>query len=186
MNVDERNHVVAIQSLSNAQIEELLGAIETMRKVIHNQRQMVHGWQLEFVVRRNDPARGDICIIPPSGEKIFSVIGVKRKLGLITAAQEQVTADQALVRLIQPEEESWPSLIASGDDEAKLAEEAERLVGKRGEVFWLEPRGWYEAQVLAWEWSEDELLRRVPVHTVAFEDGQWKLDLMSRNRWRTE
>ena len=55
-------------------------------------------------------------------------------------------------------------------------------LGQCGEVWWVELRGWYEAQVVGWEWSLDERSQRVSVHEVVFDDGTWTLDLMSRNR----
>ena len=65
-----------------------MSTLEKMRKKIANQKLELHGWMLEFTLRRNDRGRGDMCAIPPSGEKIFSILGVKRKLGLVAAMSE--------------------------------------------------------------------------------------------------
>ncbi|KAL1524033.1 hypothetical protein AB1Y20_018947 [Prymnesium parvum] len=72
--------------LSDEQKEAILEEIARMRKVIRNQEKLLFGWKLQFTVRACDKSRADLCCVPPSGEKIFSVIGVKRKLGLVSTA----------------------------------------------------------------------------------------------------
>lgn len=82
--------------LSTEQAHELLRAIEQMRQVVRNQRFSLHGWTLEFVLRRTDPTRGDMCAIPPGGHKIFSIVGVRRWLGLeATRPEDRAEGDAA-------------------------------------------------------------------------------------------
>ena len=71
-----------MSTLTEAEGLELLEAIEQMRKTIRNQKSTLHGWELQFEVRRNDRSRADMCVITPEGRKIFSIVGVKRALGM--------------------------------------------------------------------------------------------------------
>ena len=68
--------------LSDAQIEELITAIEQMRRRNKNTDEYVHGWRLIYTLRGgNSSTRGDMTAIDPrDGQKIFSLVGVRRKL----------------------------------------------------------------------------------------------------------
>ena len=69
--------------LSASQQQQLIAAIEDLRMSAVNKEKTVHGWKLEWVLRApNKSTRGDLCMIAPEGQKLYSVIAVKRKLGL--------------------------------------------------------------------------------------------------------
>ena len=71
--------------LSEAQIDELFEAIAAMRKAAKATEFVKHGWTLQWKVRQNQggSTRGDMCIIDPrDGQKIYSIVGLKRKMGL--------------------------------------------------------------------------------------------------------
>ena len=69
--------------LSASQQQQLIAAIEDLRMSAVNKEKTVHGWKLEWVLRApNKSTRGDLCMIAPEGQKLYSVIAVKRKQGL--------------------------------------------------------------------------------------------------------
>jgi hypothetical protein len=70
--------------LSEDEIAELFDAVQRMKSKSSNQNFVKHGWQCLYVLRTSGSAtRGDMCVIDPrDGQKIFSLVGIRRKLGL--------------------------------------------------------------------------------------------------------
>ena len=92
--------------------EAIVRTMEEIRRAGRNANRTFSGWQLSYTVRKDGGyVRGDMCAIDPAdGQKIFSVIGMKRKLGLVAMASEPA-----------------PRATRRRHDEA-LADAAERLV----------------------------------------------------------
>ena len=70
--------------LDDEQIEKLFGAIDEMRRVSRGCDYSLFGWRLVYTLRRapGSSTRGDIMVVDPrDGQKIFSTLGLKRKLG---------------------------------------------------------------------------------------------------------
>ena len=70
--------------LSEDEISELFDAVQLMKSKSSNQNFVKHGWQCVYTLRSAGSAtRGDMCVIDPrDGQKIFSLVGMRRKLGL--------------------------------------------------------------------------------------------------------
>ena len=70
--------------LSDQQKEQLLAAIEEMRRATKNVNTVCFGWKLVYTLRKQGgTTRGDMMVIDPAdGQKLYSVVSVKRKLGL--------------------------------------------------------------------------------------------------------
>ena len=70
--------------LSEDEIAELFDAVQRMKSKSSNQNFVKHGWQCLYALRTSGSAtRGDMCVIDPrDGQKIFSLVGMRRKLGL--------------------------------------------------------------------------------------------------------
>ena len=70
--------------LSEGEISELFDAVQLMKSKSSNQNFVKHGWQCVYTLRTAGSAtRGDMCVIDPrDGQKIFSLVGMRRKLGL--------------------------------------------------------------------------------------------------------
>lgn len=68
--------------MSEQQVEELITAVETMRRRSTSTDEYVHGWRLIYTLRGgHGSTRGDMTAIDPTdGQKIFSLVGLKRKL----------------------------------------------------------------------------------------------------------
>ena len=64
------------------QVEELLTAVEAMRRRPHDTDEMCHGWRLMYTLRGpGASSRGDMAVVDPiDGQKIFSMVGLQRKL----------------------------------------------------------------------------------------------------------
>eukprot|EP00908_Phaeocystis_cordata_P008852 Transcript_19570.p1 GENE.Transcript_19570~~Transcript_19570.p1 ORF type:complete len:545 (-),score=112.90 Transcript_19570:825-2459(-) len=75
--------------LTDEQISELFDAVQQMKAKSSNQNFFKHGWQCMFTLRApGATTRGDMCVIDPrDGQKIFSLIGMRRKLGLSEAME---------------------------------------------------------------------------------------------------
>jgi hypothetical protein len=74
-------------ALDAAAAEELLMTLERIRTQRVNQQLECHGWAISFVMRAASKSRGkphgDFQIIDPTdGSKLYSILSVKRKLGL--------------------------------------------------------------------------------------------------------
>ena len=71
--------------LNDEQKEQLIAAIDEMRRSTKNVNRRYLGWKLEFNLRKQpgSSTRGDMMVIDPAdGQKLFSVVSVKRKLGM--------------------------------------------------------------------------------------------------------
>ena len=70
--------------LSEEQKEHLLQAIEQMRRATKNVNTKCLGWTLCYTLRKQGGStRGDMMVVDPAdGQKLYSVVSVKRKLGL--------------------------------------------------------------------------------------------------------
>ena len=82
--------------LDDAQKERLLAAIEEMRRSSRNVNTRCLGWHLEYTLRKNGgTTRGDMLAVDPAdGQKLFSIVSVKRKLGMIApAAPRELSSD---------------------------------------------------------------------------------------------
>ena len=82
--------------LDDAQKERLLAAIEEMRRSSRNVNMRCLGWHLEYTLRKNGgTTRGDMLAVDPAdGQKLFSIVSVKRKLGMIApAAPRELSSD---------------------------------------------------------------------------------------------
>ena len=68
--------------LTEQQVEELLTAVEAMRRRPHDTDEWCHGWRLIYTLRGpGASARGDMTVVDPlDGQKIFSLVGLQRKL----------------------------------------------------------------------------------------------------------
>ena len=80
-------------------ISSLLAAVDEMRRSAKNVDKTFLGWRLTYLLRKcpGSSTRGDMMVQDPrDGQKIFSVVGLKRKLGLIDAMPAPVvTAPEA-------------------------------------------------------------------------------------------
>ena len=67
---------------SDEEVEEIFHAVELMRRRSVTTDQIVHGWRLQFTLRGvGSSTRGDMCATDPrDGQRIFSVVGMRRKL----------------------------------------------------------------------------------------------------------
>lgn len=76
--------------LSLAAKEELLAAVTAIRKESRTKTIEVHGWSVGYIVRGGPGSkRGDLCCIDPGdGQKLFSLVSIKRKLGLASPEDE--------------------------------------------------------------------------------------------------
>ena len=99
--VNERGQVVRawrdfqqMYGLTEEQITELFDAVQRMKSKSSNQNFVKHGWQCLYVLRSSGSAtRGDMCVIDPrDGQKIFSLVGMRRKLGLEEAMVRHMSA----------------------------------------------------------------------------------------------
>ena len=72
----------AVEPWPEEQAEALIKAVEAMRRRDVGTDELVHGWRLVYTLRAPGGAsRGDMCAIDPrDGQKIFSLVGLKRKL----------------------------------------------------------------------------------------------------------
>ena len=71
----------APEPLTAEQGEELVAAIDEIRKANRNVTRRLHGWTLEWKTRPRGTQRGDLCAIDPrDGQKLFSTASVQRKL----------------------------------------------------------------------------------------------------------
>ena len=69
--------------------EQLLAAIDAMRASTKNVTTSCLGWSLTYTLRKQpgSSTRGDMMVIDPSdGQKLFSIVSIKRKLGMIATA----------------------------------------------------------------------------------------------------
>jgi hypothetical protein len=92
---DEPDEAPAV--LNNAQKERLLAAIEEMRRSSRNVNTRCLGWRLEYTLRKNGgTTRGDMMAVDPAdGQKLFSIVSVKRKLGMVAPAPPPQVAPSA-------------------------------------------------------------------------------------------
>ena len=74
--------------MSAAHAAEIIDAVENARSSGENIQLEVHGWSIAWVLRPKGAAtRGDLCARPGDGSPpLYSVVSIKRKLGLIAAA----------------------------------------------------------------------------------------------------
>ena len=87
MQVD--SSATALASSPSVQCEELLNAVEAIRVSPTSTTQVVNGWSINWSVRPGNSAavRGDLCIVDPQdGQRIYSLVALKRKLGLVDTA----------------------------------------------------------------------------------------------------
>ena len=65
--------------LTDAQAEELLAAVEAMRRRPSNTDEYLHGWRLIYSLRAaGSSSRGDMTAIDPrDGQKIYSLVGLR-------------------------------------------------------------------------------------------------------------
>ena len=83
------------QDLTDAEIEELFAAVEVMRKAPSNTDKWVHGWRLIFTLRGRpgSSTRGDMTAIDPrDGQKLYSIVSMRRKLSATEDVFERATA----------------------------------------------------------------------------------------------
>jgi hypothetical protein len=76
--------------LSDEQIEEVLEEVRRCKKAARASDKTIHGWRVMYTLRRHGTAanRGDICVIDPrDGQKIFSTVGLERKMGRVEAME---------------------------------------------------------------------------------------------------
>ncbi|MDC0526039.1 hypothetical protein OAO87_03475 [bacterium] len=74
---------------------ELLAAIEGVRSASATRTLVLHGWSITWSVRpgHGSKVRGDLCIVDPrDGQKLYSVVALKRKLGLADVGQAASSA----------------------------------------------------------------------------------------------
>lgn len=88
--------------------QELLAAVEDVRGSHTSQTIIVHGWKITWSVRpgHQSVARGDLCIVDPrDGHKFYSVISLKRRLGLEpSAAAHSMESNEAAPDEVAPDE----------------------------------------------------------------------------------
>ena len=73
-----------------AQKQEIVEAIKHIRTSKKNAKIVVHGFRIEWTLRdkRHSSMRGDLVMIDPrDGQKLFSVVSVQRKLGLVAPVE---------------------------------------------------------------------------------------------------
>ena len=74
-------------ALTDAEAEELVAHVAAMVKAGVPHTSTLHNWSITYTTREKKGAsgapRGDMCLVEPeSGSKIFSLVSLKRKLGL--------------------------------------------------------------------------------------------------------
>ena len=74
-------------ALTDAEAEELVAHVAAMVKAGVPHTSTLHNWSITYTTREkkgaNGAPRGDMCLVEPvSGNKIFSLVSLKRKLGL--------------------------------------------------------------------------------------------------------
>jgi len=106
--------------LNDAQKERLIAAIDEMRRSTRNVNTRCLGWRLEYNLRKNGgTTRGDMMAIDPAdGQKLFSVVSVKRKLGMLApAAAREPSSDgggeAAAPRRLDPSHD-WGQVLIEG------------------------------------------------------------------------
>ena len=73
-------------TLTTEEKEAVVEALKALRKYSKNAKDEIHGWKLEWSVRKSKSAtvRGDITAIDPSdGQELHSIVSLQRKLGLV-------------------------------------------------------------------------------------------------------
>ena len=165
--------------LSASQQQQLIAAIEDLRMSAVNKEKTVHGWKLEWVLRApNKSPRGDLCMIAPEGQKLYSVIAVKRKLGLEppaivapAAAAGDANAGLPSSRLRERDEavghttRGAPPSSEGGRTFASMAE----LVGRRVSIRWTGDPGkpWFNGIVAEYNSTLGD-------HLILYDDGEQK------------
>ena len=124
--------------------EEVVATLERMQNDRESQRDECHGWVISYAVRSKQYAkeskkRGDFVVTDPrDGERLFSILGVKRKLGLVAAVEGLGSA---------PGEGARPRSEA---DEAHERELLDRMQEDRTECFATTDGGpWFHARLIS-------------------------------------
>jgi hypothetical protein len=79
--------------LSEAQAASLFAAIEEARQATSNVQRSLYGFQISWILRpKGGATRGDLLVIVPGGERLYSIVSLKRKLGLAPVAEPRERA----------------------------------------------------------------------------------------------
>ena len=103
-------------TLTTEEKEDVVEALKALRKYSKNAKDEIHGWKLEWSVRKSKSAtvRGDITAIDPSdGQELHSIVSLQRKLGLV---EPEVVAPKP------------PPAAADEDDEADAPRKKKALL----------------------------------------------------------
>lgn len=100
-------------SESNTWEDELLAVVTDIRKSSSNKTVAIHGWTVMWTTRgKHASTRGDLCILDPEGKKFFSVVSLKRRLGLAPAVEYAAEPEPSAARVAKrPLLEEAPAVL---------------------------------------------------------------------------
>lgn len=121
--------------LDQAQIDELFAAVHEMKSKSSASNFFKHGWQLIYTLRTpGSSTRGDMCVIDPrDGQKIFSIVGLRRKLGLEEAMERSTFYPRAKVSRTAEDEAARAALLLT-DREPRRSRATVNYAEKLGDV----------------------------------------------------
>ena len=130
--------------------------------------------------------RGDLCVTDPSdGQRIFSAIAVKRKLGLAPAAEPRSSkADGGEPRKAAARERR-PESSKGGRGGSSSADYGSEQVGRKLSVQDEDGSAWYDGKVVEFSVLDGS-------HLVRYEDGEHQRHFLAREeaagrlKWRGE
>ena len=125
--------------LNEQHAEELLAAVNAIRRSTRNVEEKLHGWTLIYnlrtersLIRNGTNIRGDMTAIDPQdGQKFFSVVGLKRRLGLCSVSDGLFTAAPSGGEKLEGPEEAGGAAVYGAE-----------VVGRRLTVYWEDDRRW--------------------------------------------
>jgi hypothetical protein len=149
--------VSALDPWPEDQAKEIVKAVETIRRQSASTNELVHGWRLTYTRRAPGAAtRGDMCAIDPrDGQKIFSLVGLKRRLsGVDVRAEPRKRAklsDSSESDSEQYDSEESPHQESDSDEDEDVYV-VDRILAKR-----LNGTGSQVEYLCSWEgWGEED------------------------------
>ena len=120
--------------LDQTQIDELFAAVHEMKSKSSASNFFKHGWQLIYTLRTpGSSTRGDMCVIDPrDGQKIFSIVGLRRKLGLEEAMEKPTFYPRVKVSRTEEDEAARAALLLA-DREPRRSRAAINYAEKLGD-----------------------------------------------------
>ena len=159
-----RATVPAMSPLPEQQALELVAAVEECKT--SNGSRSLHGFEISFTPRPKDPSRTDMLVVAPGGQKLFSIVALKRLVGL--APPPELAPESALA---DREKDGAPQREAREKKAPKVERSTSRVVavGQRVSIRWVGDDGkpWYQGVVVD--------INTVNMHAlVKYDDGDSK------------